>query len=51
MLRADIDGLPVTDATGLPYASTVKAKDDDGVQLERLRVNAFGIGFASKCSS
>ena len=30
MLRADMDALPVTEATGLPYASTVKATDDDG---------------------
>ena len=33
MLRADMDALPVTEATGLPYASTVTAKDDDGVQV------------------
>ncbi|HEU5075652.1 MAG TPA: amidohydrolase, partial [Polyangiaceae bacterium] len=33
MLRADMDGLPVTEATGLSYASTVKAKDDDGVMV------------------
>ncbi len=30
MLRADMDALPVTEATGLPYASTKVAKDDDG---------------------
>ena len=33
MLRADMDGLPVTEATGLPYASVVKARDDDGVEV------------------
>lgn len=33
MLRADMDALPVTEATGLPYASTVTVKDDDGVQV------------------
>ena len=33
MLRADMDALPVTEATGLPYASTVKAKDDEGVEV------------------
>src|SRR5690349_19388160 len=30
MLRADMDGLPVEEATGLPYASKVKMKDRDG---------------------
>ncbi|HKR46749.1 MAG TPA: M20 family metallopeptidase [Paraburkholderia sp.] len=33
MLRADMDALPVTEATGLPYASRVTAKDDDGVEV------------------
>ena len=33
MLRADMDGLPMTEATGLPYASTVKAKDEDGTMV------------------
>jgi amidohydrolase len=30
MLRADMDALPVKEATGLPYASTVTATDADG---------------------
>src|SRR5690349_11500477 len=30
MLRADMDALPIREATGLPYASTVTAKDRDG---------------------
>jgi amidohydrolase len=33
MLRADMDALPVTEATGLPYASTVTARDEDGVEV------------------
>ncbi|HKO51609.1 MAG TPA: M20/M25/M40 family metallo-hydrolase [Polyangiaceae bacterium] len=33
MLRADMDGLPMTEATGLSYASTVKAQDDDGATV------------------
>ncbi|OWT65842.1 M20 family metallopeptidase [Candidimonas nitroreducens] len=33
MLRADMDALPVTEDTGLPYASTVRAKDEDGVDV------------------
>jgi amidohydrolase len=30
MLRADMDGLPIEEATGLPYASKIKAKDREG---------------------
>jgi hippurate hydrolase len=30
MLRADMDALPVEEATGVPYASKVKARDHDG---------------------
>jgi hippurate hydrolase len=30
MLRADMDALPIREATGLPYASTVTAMDADG---------------------
>jgi metal-dependent amidase/aminoacylase/carboxypeptidase family protein len=30
MLRADMDALPIEEATGLPYASTVIAKDREG---------------------
>src|ERR1700693_2465267 len=30
MLRADMDALPIKEATGLPYASTVSATDPDG---------------------
>jgi len=30
MLRADMDALPVKEATGLPYASIVTSTDDDG---------------------
>ncbi|MFX1766811.1 M20 family metallopeptidase [Paraburkholderia sp. A1RI-2L] len=33
MLRADMDALPVTESTGLPYASKVTVKDEDGVQV------------------
>jgi amidohydrolase len=31
LLRGDMDGLPVTEATGLPYASIVRTKDSEGV--------------------
>ncbi|RKP56033.1 M20 family metallopeptidase [Pararobbsia silviterrae] len=33
MLRADMDALPVTEATGLPYASTLTTQDEDGSQI------------------
>jgi amidohydrolase len=33
LLRADMDALPVKEATGLPYASKVTAKDPDGATV------------------
>jgi amidohydrolase len=33
MLRADMDALPVREATGLPYASTTTATDADGAEV------------------
>ncbi|HEX2577128.1 MAG TPA: amidohydrolase, partial [Aquihabitans sp.] len=33
LLRADIDALPVEEATGLPYASTVRAPGADGAEV------------------
>ena len=33
MLRADMDALPLEEKTGLPYASTAKALDGDGVEV------------------
>ena len=33
LLRADMDALPVREATGLPYASTATATDDDGREV------------------
>ena len=33
MLRADMDALPVTEATGLSYASSLRAKDEDGTEV------------------
>ncbi len=32
MLRTELDALPVTEATGLPFASTVRTKSDNGVE-------------------
>ncbi len=33
LLRADMDALPVEEQTGLPYASTVTARDPDGTEV------------------
>lgn len=33
MLRADMDALPIVEQTGLPYASTVRVKDDRGATV------------------
>ncbi|PUA19851.1 M20 family metallopeptidase [Glaciimonas sp. PCH181] len=33
MLRADMDALPMAESTGLQYASTVRARDADGVEV------------------
>ncbi len=33
MLRADMDALPVTEATALPHASQVKARDEHGAEV------------------
>ena len=33
MLRADMDALPMAENTGLPYASTVTARDADGTEV------------------
>ena len=33
MVRTDMDALPVVEETGLPYASTVTTKDDDGNEV------------------
>jgi hippurate hydrolase len=32
-LRTELDGLPVTEATGLPYASKVRTKDASGAEI------------------
>jgi len=33
MLRTELDALPVEEKTGLPYASTVRTKDDSGAEV------------------
>lgn len=34
MLRADMDALPMAENTGLSYASNIKAKDEDGIEVD-----------------
>ena len=34
LVRTDLDALPVKEQTGLPYASTVRATDDKGAEVE-----------------
>ena len=33
MLRADMDALPIAEATGLPYSSTKVARDEEGIEV------------------
>ncbi|WHF52765.1 M20 family metallopeptidase [Chryseobacterium gotjawalense] len=33
MLRADMDALPIAESTGLPYASTKVARDEEGLEV------------------
>jgi amidohydrolase len=33
MVRADMDGLPVTETTGLPFASKVRVRDKEGIEV------------------
>jgi hippurate hydrolase len=33
LIRTDMDGLPVTEKTGLPYASTVRARNKEGKEV------------------
>jgi hippurate hydrolase len=39
LARADMDALPVKERTGLPYASTLTATDDAGVDRERATID------------
>ena len=52
MIRAELDALPVPEKTGLPYASRVTTKDDQGVEVPVMHAcghdlhMAIGIGTA-----
>ncbi len=43
MLRTDLDGLPVTERTGLVFASTVKATNPDGAEVGVMHACAHDI--------
>lgn len=47
LLRADMDGLPVTETTGLPYASTVRVKTAEGVETGVMHACGHDIHMAS----
>lgn len=46
-VRADMDGLPVDERTGLPYASKVKTKNDAGQEVSVMRACGHDVHVAS----
>ncbi len=47
LMRADMDALPVREATGLPYASTVTAEDADGHDVPVMHACGHDVHVAS----
>jgi hippurate hydrolase len=47
MLRTELDALPVTENTGLPFASTVRTKDDAGADVGVMHACGHDIHMAS----
>jgi amidohydrolase len=47
MLRTELDGLPVEEKTGLPYASKVHAKDDSGRDVSVMHACGHDVHMAS----
>lgn len=47
MLRAELDGLPVEEKTGLPYASKVRTKDDAGRDVPVMHACGHDVHLAS----
>jgi len=47
MLRTELDALPVVENTGLPFASTVRTKDDSGVEVGVMHACGHDIHMAS----
>lgn len=47
LIRTDMDGLPIIEQTGLPYASKVKVKNRDGVEVGVMHACGHDIHMAS----
>lgn len=47
LIRTDMDGLPIVEQTGLPYASKVKVKNRDGVEVGVMHACGHDIHMAS----
>lgn len=47
MLRTELDALPVTEETGLPYASKVRTKDDSGREVGVMHACGHDVHMAS----
>ncbi len=47
MLRTELDALPVEEKTGLPYASKVRAKDDNGREVSVMHACGHDVHMAS----
>ena len=46
LVRADMDALPVKEQTGLPYASKVRAKDDQGAEVDVMHACGHDVNMA-----
>ena len=47
LVRTDLDGLPVLEETGLPYASKTRTKDDKGIDVPTMHACAHDIHMSS----
>jgi amidohydrolase len=47
LIRTDLDGLPIEEKTGLPYASSVKTKDDAGQEVSVMHACGHDIHMTS----
>jgi hippurate hydrolase len=47
LLRTELDGLPVEEKTGLPYASTARTKDESGVEVGLMHACGHDVHMAS----
>lgn len=47
LVRADMDGLPVTEQTGVPYASKVRAKNREGIDVGVMHACGHDVHMAS----